>query len=191
MSPVIKKPGTGKTGKANQLDIRTPERLTVQQEAYARCRAMGMDAKEAVMAIGNVVSASVARNWERTNDPLKERIVELTALCTQNAILKTGLDREWVIKRLMSIVDRCMQAEPVVAKDGAPTGEYKFDAGGANTALRMLGDTLGMFKPAERKPEDEYAQLTDADIARIAGELAAQTGLLEAPQGTQAPPGTQ
>lgn len=166
-------------------EMRTAQRITVTQEAYCRCRAMGMNYEEAVMAIGNVITIPTAREWERKNDLVRARIEELAALCTQNAILKTGLDREWVIKRLMSVVDRCMQAEPVIDKTGGTTGEYRFDASGANQALRMLGDTLGMFKPAERKPEDEYAQLTDADIARIAGELAAQTGLLEAPQGTQ------
>lgn len=171
--------------------MRTAQRLTVTQEAYCRSRAMGMTYEEACVAIGNVITPKTAQGWEKNNDILRARIEELTALCTRNAIIKTGLDREWVIKRLMSVVERCMQAEPVVDKNGEQTGEYKFDAPGANQALRMLGDTLGMFKPQEKKPEDDYAQLTDADIARIASELAAQTGLLEAPSGVSPAPGTQ
>ena len=169
-------------------DNRTDERITVQQEAFCRARAMGMTINEAALAIGGDFAPRTLRQWEKAPN-VKARLHELSSLCTQNAILKTGLDREWVIKRLMSVVDRCMQAEPVLTKEGEQTGEFKFDAAGANQALRMLGDTLGMFKPAERKPEDEYAQLSDDDIARIAGELAAQTGLLEAPEGTQAPAG--
>jgi len=71
-------------------------------------------------------------------------------------------------------------------KEGSPTGEYKFDASGAKTALKYLGDTMGLFKPAEKKPEDEYANLSDDDLARIVADLAAQTGLVEIGQRTPA-----
>lgn len=165
--------------------------LTPQQEAYCRARAMGMAAAEALAVIGSPVVLHTAREWERTNTAVRERIEKLTAMATQSAILKTGLDREWVISRLMGVVERCMTAEPVRGKDGEPTGQFRFDANGANQALKMLGDTLGLFKPAEKKPEDDYAHLSDDDIARIAAQLAAETGLLEAGAGAQAAPGPQ
>ena len=77
-----------------------------------------------------------------------------------------------------------MQAEPVLVK-GEPTGEFKFDASGANAALKMLGDTMGLFKPQEEK-HDEFSNLSDADIARIAAGLAAETGLIAYIAGTEA-----
>lgn len=160
--------------------VRFDNGLTAQQEAYCRARAMGMAMQEALVAIGSPVELSTVRKWERENTTIRERISELSAIATQSAILKTGLDREWVISRLMKVVDRCMQAEPVMVQ-GEPTGEYKFDSTGANNALKMLGDTMGLFKPAEKKPEDEYANLSDEDLRRIAHELASQTGLLELP----------
>jgi hypothetical protein len=151
-------------------------RLTIEQEAYCRARALGMDMKESLVASGAKVTISTIRNkWEKMPD-VRSRIAELSAIATENAILKSGLDREWVITRLMSVVDRCMQAEPVMI-NGEPSGEFKFDAPGANTALRMLGDTMGLFKPQETKPDD-YANLTDEDIARITAQLAQETGLL-------------
>ena len=168
------------TAKLNQ-GVRLPSGLTVHQEAYCRARATGMTQDESVMAIGSPVAVTTARDWERKNQLVRERIRELSAMATKNAILKTGLDREWVISRLMTVVDRCMQAEPVLDKEGSPTGEYNFDATGANQALKMLGDTMGLFKPAEKKPEDEYANLSDDDLRRIAHELAHQTGLLALP----------
>lgn len=167
------------TAKLNQ-GVRLDSGLTVHQEAYCRARATGMTQEESVMAIGSPVAVTTARDWERKNQLVRERIRELSAMATKNAILKTGLDREWVISRLMTVVDRCMQAEPVLVK-GEPTGEYQFDSTGANTALKMLGDTMGLFKPAEKKPEDEYANLSDDDLRRIAQELAQQTGLLALP----------
>ena len=171
--------------------------LTVEQEAYCRGRVMGMSIEEAISAAGSSISIKTARDCEAPNSGnklVRDRINELAAIAQKNAILKSGLDREWVISRYMKVVERCMQAEPVMKMiDGEmrETGEYKFDSHGANTALRALGDTLGLFKPVEKKPGDEYEHLSDDDIARIATELAAQTGLLEAGAGTQATAGRE
>jgi phage terminase small subunit len=181
VTPTKKKP-RGKplpVGMRKINGARTDDGVTVVQEAYCRARAMGMSIQEAVTAIGSKIVVETARDWERVNPSVRNRLNELTKIATQNAILSTGLNREWVIQRLMTVADRCMQAEPVLNKQGEPTGEYTFDASGANQALRMLGDTLGLFKPAEKKPEDDYASLSDEEIARIAAELAHQTGLLE------------
>lgn len=183
------KPGTAKLNR-NRLE----SGLTAEQEAYCRARAMGMSIEEAVTASDAKVSLYTARKWEHPNTGnklIRQRIEELNAIAQQNAILQSGLNREWVINRLMRVVDRCLQAEPVMDRNGEPTGEYRFDSAGANGALRMLGDTLGLFKPAEKKPEDDYANLSDDDLARIASELAAQAGLSAGIAGAQTPPGHQ
>ena len=167
--------------------------ITPEQEAYARARAQGMSIEDAIIA-ANVKSAAFAkirRTWEAHGSPVKKRILLYTEQIAKNAIMKTGLDRAWVIERLMGVVDRCMQAEPVLDKDGEPTGEYKFDSGGANRALQLLGMELGMYKPQEEKPGDEYANLSDEDITRIAAELATQTGLVENLAGEEASAGSE
>lgn len=169
---------------------RTDEHLTMQQEAYCRARAMGMSLQEAALAIGTPIAPSTARVWEKNNTRIIARIQELSGIATNNAIIRTGLNREWIISRLMTVVDRCMESEPVTDNEGNETGTYKFDASGANQALRMLGDTMGLFKPAEKK-DDDYANLSDADLARIAHELAAQTGLLENLARDEAPAGSE
>lgn len=187
----VRHPLMARAKSTRTLDVhRLPSGITAQQEAYCRGRAMGMDAREAHAAMGGTCLLSTAKTWERNNQGVRSRIEALSEMASKNAILKTGLDREWVITRLMSVVDRCMVAEPVMVK-GKPSGEFQFDASGANQALRMLGDTLGLFKPAEVKPGDEYANLSDDDITRITAELAAQTGLIEFAQGAKAPPGPQ
>lgn len=178
--PKKKRPENLKVGGMRLLrggHARTEQGLTSQQEAFCRARATGMTIAEAIAACGNAVKPQTAYGWERHSQQIRDRIKELSAMATENAILKTGLNREWVISRLMSVAERCMQAEPVLDKEGNNTGTYKFDSAGANTALKMLGDTMGLFKPAEKKPEDEYANLSDEDLARIVHELAAQTGL--------------
>lgn len=161
--------------------------LTVEQEAYSRCRASGMSIEEAIAASGGTVSIKTARNWENPNssdcnNTVRKRINELSDIAQKNAILRTGLTREWIISRYMQVVERCMQAEPVMKKvDGemVESGEYVFDSSGANTALRALGDTVGLFKPVDKQPGDEYEHLTDTDIERIVNDLAVQIGVNE------------
>jgi len=153
--------------------------LTPGQEAYCRARASGMSVSESIRAAGLKVGTSTGFSWER-KEHIRDRIAYLSEAATKNAIISTGLDREWVISRLMSVAERCMQAEPVKVK-GEVTGEYQFDSTGANHALKLLGDTLGMFKPVEKKMDDDFANLSDDDLRRIAADLAKQTGLLDLP----------
>lgn len=59
---------------------------------------------------------------------------------------KSDITQEWVLNQLVSVAQRCMQAEPVRDKDGNNTGEYRFDSAGSNRALELVGKHLGMFK---------------------------------------------
>ena len=58
--------------------------------------------------------------------------------------------KQYVQMNLRVVAERCMQVEPVLDAKGQPTGDYKFDASGANTALKLLGQTIGMFKEESR-----------------------------------------
>lgn len=167
-------------GQPQHRDIATftEEGLTLTQEAYCRARAMGMTMREARVACGSEVSEKTLKRWERENPQISARIQELSKMASKNAILKTGLDRQWVISRLMTVADRCMQAEEVTDKKGTPTGEYKFDSIGATRALELLGKTLNMFDGGKNALDDAYEHLSDDDLARIAEELAAKTGVL-------------
>jgi phage terminase small subunit len=54
-------------------------------------------------------------------------------------------ERKWVLSSLKDVAKRCMQAEPVLDSKGTPTGQYTFQASGANRALELLGKEYGMF----------------------------------------------
>lgn len=76
---------------------------------------------------------------------IKERIEEL-----QKAIADSlEVDAKWITERLKQVAERCMTAEPVMVRDGkdmVASGEYKFDASGANKALELLGKRIGYFE---------------------------------------------
>jgi len=68
--------------------------------------------------------------------------------------------REWVLERLVSNVNRAMQAEAVTLR-GAPTGEYRYDGSVANRALELIGKELGLF--GERKDEARVERVVSGE----------------------------
>jgi hypothetical protein len=74
-----------------------------------------------------------------------------------------------------------MQHQPVLDSHGEPTGQYRFDAAGANRALELLGRHFAMFTDKVRVSEIE--ELTDEALGkRIEEKLRARAS--RAPSGT-------
>lgn len=69
------------------------------------------------------------------------------AVCRQRLIERTELTTDWIVRRLKTVAERSLQEEPVLDKQGHPTGEYQFDSSGANRSLELLGKHLGIFEP--------------------------------------------
>jgi phage terminase small subunit len=67
----------------------------------------------------------------------------------EEKIQATGVTAEYVINSLRNVANRCMQEEPVLDREGNPTGEYQFAHSGANKALELLGKTIGVFNADE------------------------------------------
>lgn len=85
------------------------------------------------------------------------------------AAAAAGVSRRWVIERLRDVALRCMQGEPVRDRDGNETGEWKFDSGGANRALELIGKHLKLFGD----DTSASAQLGTAVIRLLAQEAQA------------------
>lgn len=63
-----------------------------------------------------------------------------------DAALRLGITHGYVLESLKNVVERCMQAEPVLDHEGNETGEYRFDARGAVAALKLMGETISTFQ---------------------------------------------
>lgn len=77
------------------------------------------------------------------------------------------LEQEWVVKELVDNVKRCKQAQPVLDNTGTPTGEYRYDASGANKALELLGRHLKMFTDRVEVSDplkERLAQMSDEEL---------------------------
>jgi len=77
------------------------------------------------------------------------------------AVEHAELTADWIIGRWMKIADRCMQEEPVLDRQGNPTGEYRFDPNGANKALENLAKYLGILKEVNINKEDREITIRD------------------------------
>lgn len=92
------------------------------------------------------------------------------------AAQRAGVTRQWVIEKLKEVALRCLQGEPVLDKLGHETGEWKFDSGGANRALELIGKHLRLWGD----DSSPTAQLGAAVIRVLAQE--AQASRLKAVQ---------
>ena len=125
-----------------------------------------------------------------TNADICARIAALRAIKEQKhaetvdqVFNEAGINKRWVLERLVKVVDMGLAAEPVLDAQGDETGEYKANLTAANRALELIGKERGMF--VDRKevrtgalddvPHEELKALRDA-IAAAAGAGAEPTG---------------
>lgn len=68
---------------------------------------------------------------------------------------RAAVTKEYITDALQEIVERCLQRAPVMVRQGREFVQavddegrhvWQFDAKGANGALRMLGESIGMYK---------------------------------------------
>jgi phage terminase small subunit len=84
---------------------------------------------------------------------------------------KSELDEAWVLERLRRVAEWCMQAKPVLDSDGNPTGEYRFDAAGANRSLELIGKHFAMFTDNVNVRDRDLDRLPDDEIDRRIADL--------------------
>lgn len=117
--------------------------MTDQQKKFADQYCKQPNATKAAIAAG--YSETSARSQGSQLLALDE--IALYIEHKLSAISKEAeVDATWVLKRFKKISDRCMQEEPVLDKEGQPTGEYRFDSSGANNATAHLGKIIGVFE---------------------------------------------
>ena len=115
------------------------------------------------------------------SDEVQERI----SFLKKERMEQLGIDAYYVLSNLKTVVERCLQAEEVLDREGAGTGEYKFEHTGANKALELLGKHIGMFKdkvevtgkdggPIQQEVKtqpkytpEELAELTAQELSRL------------------------
>ncbi len=116
-------------------------KLTAKQEMFCKEYLIDLNATQAAVRAGYSVKTAQQVGSENLSKPV-------IALCIQGLFNKRAekveITAEYVINSIKSVAERCMQAEKVM-EQGEPTGEFKFDASGANKSLELLGRHLKLF----------------------------------------------
>jgi len=138
---------------------------TEQELRFIEEYCVDLNPKQAALRAGHL--KTTAGRWAQ--DLLRDtRIQHGIDLRREEMNKASVVSAEWIRTRLKTVAERCMQAEPVMIREGGKmveSGEYKFDSNGANKALEHLGKHIGMF--IERSVvtiETELKQLTDEQL---------------------------
>ena len=143
--------------------------MTDKQERFCQEYVIDLDPVRAYMtAYVNCRSeraAAASASKLLTNANISARVRELKEEIAKQA----GVTAEDVVRDLIEVKNRCMQAVPVKVWDPEERAyidsdaEYTFDSKGANTALKMLGDYVGMFEKKIRIAglEEEQSKLAE------------------------------
>lgn len=136
--------------------------LTARQRAFCEGLLAGLPQEEAAVQAGYsrktaATQASMMLKKEKISDYLRAR--------TAARYKSMGITPEWVGIRLAEIVERCMAGEPHMTwdserKEYIADGTWKFDAKGATTALRAIGESMGMFKPQAQEKSGNGLQVS-------------------------------
>lgn len=165
-----------------------------KHEAFCQAYVKGETAGNATGSYKRAGFKGDRRKASRTlqREDVRGRIAEIVARlgdieekATAKAIEKLGIDKEWVLSRLITNVERAMQAEAVVI-EGVQTGEYRYEGNVANKALELLGKHVGMFNPppvapqslnvslkaelVDRPPRETFKQWEARRAAELAGK---------------------
>ena len=131
-------------GKKQELN---PRQIRFVEE-YLACG----DAAEAAVAAGYSPAGAAQRGKLLLRDPAVQRY---RREAEQRLFDALGVSSAWIGRRLVEIVDRCMQATPHLSrnpetKQREPDGIWEFDPGGAIRALHELDAHLrGLQEPEE------------------------------------------
>lgn len=130
----------------------TVRKLAPKQQRFVDEYLIDLNATQAAIRAGYSKKTAEQYGYQLLQKTLvQEAIASGRAKATEKAELSVA----WVLERLRTVTERCMQAEPVLDKRGdpvlveTPNGElvpaYTFQAAPANRSLELLGKHLGMF----------------------------------------------
>jgi phage terminase small subunit len=147
-------------------DQKNLSELTPKQKIFVQHYCITFNARKSALAAGYSADTVDQTASRLLKYPHVKKYVEGQM---SEAAEKLGITKEMVLDALWSNAQRCRQAEQVTDKEGNPIGEYKFDSGGANKALELVGRHLQMF--IDKKEISATVTHEDALKALVGGEV--------------------
>lgn len=132
--------------------IKPAESLTPRQEKFTREYLIDLNGKQAAIRAGySPKSAESQASRMLRNDKVRAAVDAGVLKQAERA----DMSADWVLGKLRTIAERCMQAAPVLDRNGDPvclemeegevTQSFTFQPAGATKALELIGKHLGMW----------------------------------------------
>jgi len=123
------------------------KKLNHRQRKFVHHLLDGLSQTEAAIAAGYSVKSAASQASELVRKPV---IIAYRKAYAQAVYERMGLTPETIALKLLDILDRCMQATPVLKwdpklREWAESGVWQFDARNATRVLELLGKNAGMF----------------------------------------------
>jgi len=149
-----------------------------KHEQFAQKVAAGMSAAQAYTECGySEKTAAQAASRLLTDVKVASRVAELKEGMASVAMAKTGIDKAWVLAKLVKVTEMGMSSEPVTDEDGNPIGEYKQNLAAANKSLELIGKELGMFVDRKEIRTGPLQDVPEEQLDAIIAEASRQAGI--------------
>jgi phage terminase small subunit len=116
--------------------------LTAKQERFVQEYMVDLNATQAAIRAGYS-----AKNADKIGPELlgKTRVRAAIEAAKATRAKRVQIDADWVVKMARKNIKRALQEEPILDRDGNPTGLYKYDGAVVNGALNLLAKHTGGF----------------------------------------------
>jgi phage terminase small subunit len=114
--------------------------LTPKQRLFVSEYLIDLNATKAAERAGYSARSARAIGTENLAKPA---IASAIRRAKEERAQRTLVSADWVIRHLKRNIVRASQLEPVMDKNGLPTGEYRWDGAVVNGAARLLLEHLG------------------------------------------------
>ena len=134
-------------------------KLTDKQEMFCLEYLKDLNGTQAAIRAGYSEDSARQIATENLSKPsIENRLQQLMA----ERVKRVEIDADYVLLGIKELTERCIQAVPVVEKDGTVTGEYKFEANAALKGYELLWKHLKLFTyKVDLQPLGKDGQPTD------------------------------
>jgi phage terminase small subunit len=172
------------------MSLRSPRGLTPKQQAFVAEYLCDLNATQAAIRAGYSAKTADRIGPELLGKTcVREAIAEAKAARAE----RVEITADYVLRNLTEVVERCLQRAPVMTMVGGAAMQeidkqgrhvWKFDAKGANGALNLLGQHLGLYtKKLEHSGEVKGGVLVVPGVAAAPDWSAAAVAQQEALEG--------
>ena len=117
--------------------------LNEKQKQFCEEYIIDLNGTQAAIRAGySKKTARAIANELLTKLDIQEYICELKKKRSE----RVKYSQDELMRDILEVKNRCMQANPVLDKEGNETGIWKFDSNGANKALDMLAKHVGFYE---------------------------------------------